>query len=203
MRDPESRSRELDSDDELIRRVAARDLAAFEALFRRYHRRLFAFVHRLIRRGDLVEEAVSDTLLAVWRQADGFDHRSRLSSWIFGIAYRRALKALERDTRRRRGEQDLETAAESVDPTPGPEARASVGEAAGALARALRELPAEQRAVVELTFVAGCSYAEIAVQLGCPVNTVKTRMYHARRRLRARLPELAAAFGGTDREADR
>jgi RNA polymerase sigma-70 factor (ECF subfamily) len=182
----------LDPEADLIRRIAGRDLAAFEELFHRYYRRVFAFVHRVIRRTDLVDEAVSDTLFAVWRQAADFDGRSRLSSWIFGIAYRRALKTLERDGRRRRGEIDLAEAAETADPAPGPEARAAASEAERDLARALAELPAEQRAVVELTFVAGCSYAEIGEILGCPVNTVKTRMFHARRRLRARLPRLAS-----------
>jgi RNA polymerase sigma-70 factor (ECF subfamily) len=181
----------LDPDAELIRRVAGRDQDAFEELFRRYYRRVFAFVHRLIRRPDLVDEAVSDTLHAVWRQAGSFDGRSRLSSWIFGIAYRRALKTLERDGRRRRGERDLAVVAEAADPAPGPESHAAAREARDELERALAALPAEQRAVVELTFVAGCSYAEIGEILGCPVNTVKTRMFHARRRLRELLPTLA------------
>ena len=180
-----------DPDSDLIRRIAEHDRAAFEELFHRYYRRVFAFVHRIIRRTDLVDEAVSDTLFAVWRQAGDFDGRSRLSSWIFGIAYRRALKTLERDGRRRRGERDLAEAAEAADPAPGPESRAASSEVRVELARALAELPDEQRAVVELTFVAGCSYAEIGEILGCPVNTVKTRMFHARRRLRARLPALA------------
>ena len=179
-----------DPDAELIARVADQDRSAFEELFHRYYRRLFAFVHRLVRRSDLVDEAVSDTLFVVWRQAGEFDGRSRVSSWIFGIAYRRALKTLDRDVRRRRGERDLADVAEAVDPAPGPDSRAAAREATGELARALAELPAEQRAVVELTFVAGCSYAEIATILDCPVNTVKTRMFHARRRLRARLPQL-------------
>ena len=80
----------------LIERVAGGDREAFEALYARYYRKLFGFAQRVTRSADLVEEIVSDTLLTVWRSAARFDGRSRLSTWIFGIAYRKALQSVSR-----------------------------------------------------------------------------------------------------------
>jgi RNA polymerase sigma-70 factor (ECF subfamily) len=168
-------------------RVAEGDRAAFERLYRGFYPRLFGYVLKVCRRPDLVEEIVNDTLLAVWRSAGRFDGRSRVSTWIFGIAYRKTLKRLAR-----------RDAAAPAEPPAGVEpAVAAVGarrlerrELRDALDRALAALPPEQRAVVELAYFHELPYAEIAEIVGCPVNTVKTRMFHARRRLRERLPEL-------------
>lgn len=184
-----------DDDAQLIERVAERDRPAFETLFHRYYRRLFGFVYRLTRRPELVEEVVSDVLFTVWRDASRFDGRAKLSSWILGIAYRKALKAIEIDGRGRRGAQAVELADQRPDRAPGPESLMAAREASSALGRALAELSPEQRAVVELTYFDGLSYNEIARILDCPTNTVKTRMFHARKRLRATLPALGVADG--------
>jgi RNA polymerase sigma factor (sigma-70 family) len=179
-----------DIDLDLLRRVSERDREAFESLYHRYYRRLFGFVHRLSRRPEVVEEVVNDVLLTVWHDAARFDGRSRVSSWIFGIAYHKALKAVGRESRDRSRHIAVEAAADERDRGPGPESRAATREAARVLALALAELSREQRTVVELTYYEGLSYPEISELVGCPVNTVKTRMFHARRRLRDLLPTL-------------
>jgi RNA polymerase sigma-70 factor (ECF subfamily) len=98
---------------------------------------------------------------------------------VFAIAYRKALKALKRR------ERCVDTAVPEQETGPNdPERDAMQMQASGALRRALATLPAEQRAVVELTYYHDCAYPEIAQILGCPVDTVKTRMFHARRKLR-------------------
>jgi RNA polymerase sigma factor (sigma-70 family) len=185
-----------DSEIQLLRRVGARDRKAFEALYHAYYRRLFAYLLKVMRRADLVEEVLNDVMLAIWKGAAGFDGRSRPSTWIFGIAYHKALKALAR-----RSSRTLETM-ESADPDRGPaepvdaeepESLLARRELATVLGQALRALPAEQRTVVELTYYYGLPYQEIAEIMGCPVNTVKTRMFHARRRLRELLPELGVS----------
>lgn len=178
------------SDDELalLRRVAAKDKKAFEALYHLYYRRLFAYLFKVMRRADLVEEVLNDVMLAIWSHAASFDGRSRPSTWIFGIAYHKALKALARRP------APAETGNEEQAPEPmdgdEPESLLARRELAGVLGRALHELSPEQRAVVELTYFYGRSYQEIAEIVGCPVNTVKTRMFHARRRLKELLPGL-------------
>jgi len=181
------------SDDEtlLLRRVAGKDRRAFEALYHLYYRRLFAYLFKLTRRVDVVEEVLNDVMLAIWSGAAGFDGRSRPSTWIFGIAYHKALKAL---ARRPAPAQEIDRGEESGPPeavdADEPESLLARRELAGTLGRALHALSAEHRAVVELTYFYGRSYQEIAEIVGCPVNTVKTRMFHARRRLRELLPGL-------------
>jgi len=171
-----------DRDALLLERVAAKDRGAFQELYQRYYQRLFGFIFKVTRRPEVVEEALNDTLLAVWKGAGSFAGRSRPSTWILGIAHRQALKSLSRV---RRAERDPETMPE--DGPEGPESLAARRELASTLGRALAQLPPEQRAVVELTYYEGCSYSEISAIVGCPVNTVKTRMFHARRKLRVLL----------------
>jgi RNA polymerase sigma-70 factor (ECF subfamily) len=175
-------------DERLLARIGEGDLEAFETLYARFTRRIYGFVLRVTRNPELVEEAVSDTFLAIWRSAASFDGRSRASTWIFGVAYRKALRAVGR---RRPVETVLPEQVTLVDEERArPDASCARREEAELLDRALRTLPAEQRVVIELTYFQGLSYPEIAAVVACPVNTVKTRMFHARRKLRAALPEL-------------
>jgi RNA polymerase sigma-70 factor (ECF subfamily) len=180
-----------DQDSTLLDRVAGGDRGAFESLYRRYHPRLYGYLLRLLRRPELAEEALNDAMFVVWKKAASFRGRSRVSTWIFGIAYRKGLKALAGQDRREieggDGPGDEPLAAG------GPDRDLADSELARHLAAALARLPAEQRAVVELTYFQSLPYREIAEIMGCPVNTVKTRMFHARRRLRQMLPEIGLA----------
>lgn len=169
----------------LLGEVARGDKAAFEALFRRYTPRLRRFVEQMTHRPHLVDEILNDTMLVVWRKADTFNLRSKVSTWMIGIALRRGLKAL----RYRDEANDLDPDATATPAECGPEGQLLRRELRAHLSRALATLPAAQRAVIELTFYEGYTYREIATIIDCPVDTVKTRMYHARRRLKALLAE--------------
>ena len=79
-----------------VRRVAAGETRAFEELYRIYHPRLTRFLINILRRPHLVEEALDDTMMVVWRRPDSYTGASKVSTWIFAIAYRTALKALSR-----------------------------------------------------------------------------------------------------------
>ena len=83
-----------DSRDEgrLIERIARRDLRAFEQLYRRYHPRLARFLGNLMRRPQLVEEVLNDTMMVVWNKPESYNGSCKLSTWIFAIAYRKAIK---------------------------------------------------------------------------------------------------------------
>lgn len=168
---------------ELLRRIAQLDRDAFDLLYRAYYRRLSRFLEQITRRPHLTEEILNDTMLVVWRKAPTYNGSSRVSTWIFAIAYRKALKALK-------GQRDAAEAADGERAVPaaeGPEAKAMERESRAQVGRALAALPAEQRAVVEMTYYHGYAYREIAAIMGCPVDTVKTRMFHARRKLKALL----------------
>jgi len=192
-----------DSETNLLRCVGAKDRKAFEALYHQYYRRLFSYLLKVMRRTDLVEEVLNDVMLAIWKGAAGFDGRSRPSTWIFGIAYHKALKALSRRSPLSQMSQmapdPLYPQREPAEPVDydEPESLLARRELAGVLGQALRALPAEQRTVVELTYYYGLPYQEISEIMGCPVNTVKTRMFHARRRLKELFPGLGVSgFAG-------
>ena len=171
---------------ELIARVGRQDRRAFEELYNLYHRRLARFLTRLTRRYDLAEEIINDTFWVVWRGARDFRGDSQPSTWILGIAYRKARNAF-RSAARARARENLE--APSFPLTTEEPARTE--ELRDWLAHALNELPVEQRLAVELCYELGHSCEEIATIMGCPVNTVKTRLFHARAKLQKRLPELS------------
>ena len=78
---------------ELLERVKVHDLDAFERLYRMYQPRLARFLTNLVRRPQLVEEVLDDTMMVVWNTAGSFRGTSKLSTWVFAIAYRKALKA--------------------------------------------------------------------------------------------------------------
>jgi RNA polymerase sigma-70 factor (ECF subfamily) len=169
---------------ELLRRISAGDRDAFRDLYLRYHRRLARFLTRLTHRYEDAEEVINDTLWIVWQRAGDFRDASRVSTWIMGIAYRRALKLIRRATTHARA-MTLEisdgepTAADAIEATFDRQL----------IERALARLPIEQRLVLEFTYYLDHSCEEIAEIMECPVNTVKTRMFNARRKLRTMLTE--------------
>jgi RNA polymerase sigma-70 factor, ECF subfamily len=167
----------------LLERIAARDRAALEDLYTLYHRGLARFLTRITYRYELAEEIINDTFWIVWQHAAEFRGASRVSTWIVGIAHRRALATLRHASVR--PDVMIEDAG-AVDGDP-----ASAVEQRQFLDRALAALPLEQRLALELTLYLGHSCDEVAAITDCPVNTVKTRVFHARRKLQELLPALA------------
>ncbi|MBV8366816.1 MAG: sigma-70 family RNA polymerase sigma factor [Candidatus Eremiobacteraeota bacterium] len=166
---------------EWLRLTARGDRAAFERLFRAYEHRLYRFSLGLVRDQQLAEEITGDVMLDVWRGAPRFRGDAKASTWIFGIAHHKCIDAL----RRRRPEHvELQTLQTVRDATAGPEELAVEESFRRALGDAMLELTPEHRAVLELTFINGCSQAETAAIVACPVNTVKTRVFYAKQQLR-------------------
>jgi RNA polymerase sigma-70 factor (ECF subfamily) len=170
-------------DQELLTRVAARDREAFKQLYHIYHRRLTRFLMRLTRHPEIAEEIINDTLWIVWRKAPEFRHGSLVSTWIFGIAYRRGLKTLQRQPPPACDIDDDSEAVADDDVQP-------AYERSDWLERALAQLPINQRAVLELAYYLGHSCDEIGEIMDCPVNTVKTRMHKARLKMKMLLRRL-------------
>jgi RNA polymerase sigma-70 factor (ECF subfamily) len=167
----------------LIEDIARGDLRAFESLYRLYHPRLSRFLGNLLRRPQLVEEVLNDTMMVVWTHPDRFNGTSKVSTWILAIAYRKALKALRRHKDPVEDpDADLRESGEA-----GPEQLLGQRQVRELLNRAMTGLSADHRAVVDLTYFHEIGYREIAEIMGCPVDTVKTRMFHARRHLKTLL----------------
>lgn len=165
----------------LLMKVRLGDRRAFSALYSLYHPRLYGYIARLVPDTGLVEEVLDDVMFVVWKDSRKFRGDSRLSTWIFGIAYRKSMKVLRSEMRRNARRAD------AVDP-----------DELGRLPRvvddgvhvALRQLSAEHRQVVVLAYFGGFAYKEIAHIADCPVNTVKTRMFYARRAMKEILDAL-------------
>jgi RNA polymerase sigma-70 factor (ECF subfamily) len=169
--------------------VAAKERRAFEVLYQQYYPRLFGYLIKLLSRRELAEEVLNDVMLVVWSEAARFRHQSRVSTWIFGIAYHKAWKVRAKTAMPPPGIPPL---ADPSSDQQDPEDALIRQETHAALGHAVQVLSPEQRAVVELTFYHGFSYREIAEITGCPVNTVKTRMRYARAHLARLLPEVLA-----------
>jgi RNA polymerase sigma factor (sigma-70 family) len=160
----------------LIGQVARGERGAFEALYRLYHPRLTRFLSNLLRKPELVEEVLNDTLMAVWRSPDSYNGASKLSTWIFAIAYRKALRA------RSRLDEPMEDSGAESRPSDeaGPEQQLGQRQVQKVLLSAMDGLSATHRTVVDLTYFHDMGHREIAEIMACPVDTVKTRVFHAR-----------------------
>lgn len=165
----------------LLARIAAGDRVAFETLFSSYGSRIFRYAMRMIGDVGKAEEVTNDVMIEVWKSAASYEGRSRPSTWILGITRHRALNAVRGKPRVTVDIDDPSVALESEDTG---EREADASDARRTLREAVLELSREHREVIELTFYHGCSYQEIADIVGCPENTVKTRMFHAKKRLR-------------------
>jgi len=172
-----------DRDRDLITSIAMGHCEAFHELYVKYHRRLGRFVARINWRKEDIEEIINDTFMIVWQSAREYRHASQVSTWIFGIAYRTALKSLRRQ-RRHTSNVRLEDAPEqTTDPMREIEMQ-------DWLTRGLGQLPLDQRLTLRLGYQLGLRLEEIAAITEVPVGTVKTRRFHARSKLRRDLPTL-------------
>lgn len=178
---------------ELIRRVGTGDQAAFERLYKGYYEYLYRFVFQITRRTDCVDEVINEVMYVVWQKAATVEPRARASTWILGIAHNKALQALYR--LRPVGTVALDDDDCFLQPSDDGAALREL-ETEELLFAALRALAPEQRAVMELVYYHGLHYSEIAEVIDCPENTVKTRVFHARRKLRSLWPRLTGAKTG-------
>jgi RNA polymerase sigma-70 factor (ECF subfamily) len=174
------------SDSELLSAIAAGDRRAVEVLYLGYQPRVARFLLRFTECRENIEEIINDTFMVVWRSADDFRWESQVSSWIFGIAHRTALKSIRRQKYRSAARSLDESPVQTVDPVLEAEIRDWVR-------TGLNCLPDEQRLALELACHMGYSLMEIADITDAPIGTVKARMFLARQKLRQQLPTL----GGT------
>ena len=180
--------RDDDGDWQLLERIGRGDAPAFEIFYKRYRRYLERFIYQVTRRQELVDDVISEVMLAVWQQAARTERLALASTWLLGIANFKSLQAL-----RKLGI----TGGDGLGDEGGDD---NLGqrelEQDNLLHVALRHLSPEQRAAMELVYFHGLHYQDIAKVMGCPENTVKTRIFHARRRLRDVWPQLSGEAVG-------
>jgi len=172
------------SDEALVSAIAAGDRQAMRALYLRHNVRVYRFVVRLVADAALAEDVVSEVFLQVWRHADGFEARSRVSTWLLAIARYKALSAL-----RARSHEQLDdgAAAAVADPTDDVETILADQDRRIIVRECLGQLSAIHREVLDLVYYHEKSVEEVAEIVGVPASTVKTRMFYARKRMQSLL----------------
>jgi RNA polymerase sigma-70 factor (ECF subfamily) len=182
----------------LLGRIENADEAAFRELYRAFSRRLYAYVLRQLNDTAQAEEIVADTLYEVWRQPAKFRGDSQFSTWLIGIARNKVLMAY-RSRKPDALHDDLDDVAESVaaDEPGAFEILAQQQRQAG-VRQCMEKLSNEHRECVHLVFFEGMPLAEVAALQACPEGTVKTRLFHARQKLKNCLKLLLQREGGDD-----
>lgn len=176
------------SDEDLLSRIAAGDRLAMRVLFARHQLRIHRFVLRVVRDESVAEDAVSETFLDVWRDAGRFSGKSQVTTWLMSIARFKALSALRR---RREAGLDDDWAAGLEDEADTPEVTSQKLDKGAAIRTCMARLSPEHREVIDLVYYHEASVEEVAEIVAIPVNTVKTRLFHARKKL----AELLTAAG--------
>lgn len=186
---PQDNPSELPKADELeaaalawLTRIAQGDQQAMIAFYKTFEAPVYAFVMRRVRDAAMAEDVVVDALYEVWKTAGRFERRSRVLTWVLGIARHKMLDRLRaRDDRT----EDIDDYAETL-ASEEPDAYEQVASAQNArqMAACLEALPPEQGECMHLVFVEGFTVAEVAQTQKCAEGTVKTRIFHAKRKLR-------------------
>jgi RNA polymerase sigma-70 factor (ECF subfamily) len=171
---------ESGSDEELVQRIAKGDTLAMRVLYARHHLRAFRFLQRLLKDEALAEDALSEVFLDVWRQAGNFEGRSSISTWLLAMARNKAWSALRK---RREAELDEGVAEAIEDDGDDPEVQMQKSDKGAAIRACMEKLSPEHREVLDLVYYHETSVEEVAMIISIPENTVKTRLFHARKKL--------------------
>lgn len=174
-----------DIDKALLRQVTEdRSTVAMQTLYNSYRSRLTPFLRRMTKDHTLIEETYNDVMLTLWNKSDQFKGNSKVSSWIFSIAYRICLKLIKKQQFKEKvldnfffsKQEESESENEHIN---------DENKEVELLNKAIKLLPAKQRIAVELSYFEGYSTQEIGDIANCPANTVKTRLHHARQKIKA------------------
>jgi RNA polymerase sigma-70 factor (ECF subfamily) len=185
----------VDSDHQLVERAAAGDQRAFELLVIKYQRRIERLIGRMVRDVDLVEDIAQETFIRAWRALHQFRGDAQFYTWLYRIAVNTAKKALMDLKRnptvagRQSGDEEDETSRHENELTTEetPESEFAAKEIAAAVNAAMDALPEDLRQAVTLREIEGLSYEEIAEAMGCPIGTVRSRIFRAREAISARV----------------
>jgi RNA polymerase sigma factor (sigma-70 family) len=183
----------------LLGRVRARDVSALKELYYRYHARLSHFLLSLTRRPQVIGDLINDSMMVVWEKPRGWRRGGNLSTWIFGIAFRNALKTMDAEVRPDKDDQ----VERSIYLTPAADIKMSEQGIEGLLMQATGNLSLAHRAIVECTYFHGMGYLEIAETLQCSADTVMNLMSDVRPFLKRRLISLPEdSSGGAESGGD-
>ena len=178
-----------EEDDVLIRRIVDGDRRAFESLYERYAPRLRGYIKAQLGQSDLAEDICQEVFLIVWTNADRFQYASRLSTWLYGIAWRQARRAIARNRSVMAPTEEISPKSKS-EVAVGLEIDLQNQERLQAVYQALAVLPTHHRKPLIMQYVHDYTYEQIATEMGCSQDTVKRCLRLARRRLSVALRQL-------------
>lgn len=164
------------------------DEAAVRAVYRQYSGLVLAVAHRVLSDRGLAEEATQQTFLQAWRSASTFEDGREFAPWLVTIARRVAIDIQRREARRPASALDDADPGNAALITLPPSAETAWE--AGQVRLAIDSLPPDEREVVRLQHVQGCTHQQIADQLGIALGTVKSRSFRAHKSLATRLAHL-------------
>jgi RNA polymerase sigma-70 factor, ECF subfamily len=168
------------SDESLVEAIADGDKRAMHVLYARHHVRVYRFILRMTRREALAEDLASEVFLDVWRQADRFEARSQVSTWLLAIARYKAISAMRQ---RQDGELNDESLALIEDPADNAETILEKSDRSALVRKCLAQLSPAHREIIDLVYYHEKSVADAAAIIGIPQATVKTRMFYARKQI--------------------
>lgn len=163
----------------LVKRIAMGDRDAFSRLYRELEGPLYRFILSKLNDPQRSADISHDVFMQVWREASGFQERSKARTWIFAMAYRKVIDVYRRDKRLEFGD-DLP---DQLDESPDGEGCLLITEEKDAVRACLETLSVQHRTAIELTFMEDMSYSEVAEVTGTPEGTVKSRVFHAKQLL--------------------
>jgi RNA polymerase sigma-70 factor (ECF subfamily) len=180
------------TDEELVARANAGDLDSFNQLVTRWERPIYALAYRTLGREEDARDVVQEAFLRAYRGLRGFKGQAKFSSWLYRITLNLCRDWIRRERRAPvvqvpEGTDPVELADQRASPTESVEELVARREMSQAVARAMTELPEEQRTAILLKEYHGLTFQEIADLLECPLSTVKTRLYQGLTMLRRRL----------------
>jgi len=178
-----SATQHLQTDTELVQKISSGDETAFSELYSRYNLPVYNFILRLIHQAHAAEDILQEVFLAVWQGSKKFLGKSTVKTWVFRIAYNQTISWIRKNKKTFRQHQNIDELPIIQDETSPENSLIKLWQTAQ-IRSAIERLSYNHRSVIELTFIHGFSYQEIADIMKCPVGTVKSRMSYALRYLK-------------------
>lgn len=171
----------VDDDALQLEKVARGDPKAIGVLYQRHHKRVFHFIQRFVNDPQIAEDLANDVFIEVWQKAPTYEGRSKVSSWLLGVARYKALSEMrKRKPVHSKSEEILDSLEDEADD---PEMASQKRDKGAAIKRCMASLSRDHRVILELIYYHEKSIEEVAEILDIPKNTVKTRTFHARKQL--------------------
>ena len=169
-----------DRDVDLMERLKNGDQSAMQVLYTRHYQRIYRFILRQLKDETMAEDIVNEVFLDCWRSASKFEGRSSVTTWLTAISYNKSISYLRKRKEAQMGDGQAEA---MVDDADSPQTELMKGDKGDKIRSAISKLSKQHAAVIDLAYYHEMSINEIAEVLDVPANTIKTRLFHARKNL--------------------